>query len=121
MNGRSGKDEGTGRLTCHTYSGGSVIDYVLTESAYFTHLCNYEVRDPLLVSDHCRIQLELLYRSHGGSICAPQHSKHDENPRHFNLDVTKMGHFLEVITMRDQVQGLEASIDGLNVTESAKV
>ena len=43
VNGRFGKDEGTGRLTCHTYSGGSVIDYVLTESAYLTHLCNFEV------------------------------------------------------------------------------
>ena len=120
VNGRFGKDEGTGRLTCHTYSGGSVIDYVLTESAYFTHLCNFEVWDPLLVSDHCPIQLELFYRSHGVPICAPQHSRHDENPRYFKLDVTQMDHSLEVIT-RDQVQGLEASIDGLNVTESAKI
>ena len=120
VNGRFGKDEGTGRLICHTYSGGSVIDYVLTESAYFTHLCNFEVWDPLLAFNHCPIQLELFYRSHGVPICAPQHSRHDENPRHFKLDVTQMDHFLEVVT-RDQVQGLEGSIDGLNVTESAKI
>ena len=121
VNGRFGDDEGIGRLTCNTYNGGSVIDYVLTESTYFPHLANFKVWDPLLVSDHCPIQLEVLCQSIEHSIGDQQHTIHLVSKERFKLDVTKMDTFLEELNKQDRVQALGVTIVHINVTESSKV
>ena len=50
VNRKFGMDESLGKLTGDTYNGGSVINCVLIESAYFRHLCEFKVWDPLIVS-----------------------------------------------------------------------
>ena len=124
VNGRFGTDEGLGKLTCNTYNGGSVIDYVLTEPAYFRHLCEFRVRDPLIVSDHCPIQLEIACQVLESPAEEPQliqHCESNETHRKFKIDPTNMDCFLEEINKQERVPVLKANIESMDVTESSKL
>ena len=55
LNGRFGNDKGVGHYTFVGSRGSSVVDYVLSSQNLLTHVSEFEVGDPNILSDHCLI------------------------------------------------------------------
>lgn len=55
MNGRVGNDSGIGRFTFVGNRGCSVVDYILSSQNLFNFIQEFEVQEPNILSDHCRI------------------------------------------------------------------
>ena len=58
LNGRTLGDL-TGKFTCHTPSGSSIVDYFITSSTLSTDIQSMIVIDLSLFSDHCLLTLKL--------------------------------------------------------------
>lgn len=58
-NGRSGKDFEHGFFTCFCPNGASVVDYLLTSSAIFNRIADFEVLPVTLYSIHAQLQFNL--------------------------------------------------------------
>ena len=56
LNGRMGADSYRGRITCVTYNGQSVVDYVMCSPSLFQKIAYFEVLDQNEFSDHNPIQ-----------------------------------------------------------------
>ena len=62
LNGRTPGDT-TGKYTCHTAQGSSVVDYFLTTSQLRTAVSSMTVGDRLAESDHCTLTLQLMLQA----------------------------------------------------------
>ena len=58
LNGRTLSDL-TGKFTCHTPSGSSIVDYIITSSSLSTLVQSMNISDITLFSDHCILTVKL--------------------------------------------------------------
>ena len=59
VNGRLFQDKGTGKFTCHTARGNSVVDYVIASQAIMNDFASFQVGEISLLSDHCPVEFSL--------------------------------------------------------------
>ena len=59
VNGRLHKDRSIGRMTCYTYNGESVVDYVLTSQINFNIISDFEIGDFMEYSNHAPVSLSI--------------------------------------------------------------
>lgn len=59
-NGRAFSDAGVGRFTCFTPNGSSVVDYLLLPPEQFSHIHEFCVMEPTVLSDHACIEFSIV-------------------------------------------------------------
>lgn len=62
MNGRCSRDNDIGKFACINTQGRSVIDFVLCKTKKINNVCNIEISDPNILSDHCSVYFSLKSR-----------------------------------------------------------
>ena len=63
VNGRAGEPDNTGRCTCHTYNGQSVVDYVISDAQGTSRIYSMVIEDITPESDHSPIVFTLSSQS----------------------------------------------------------
>ena len=58
-NGRLGQDENTGKMTCYTYNGESVVNYLLAKYSNFSQIMNFCVQDYGPYSNHAPVSFDI--------------------------------------------------------------
>ena len=111
LNGRNGKDSGTGKFTCNNYRGSSVVDYVLAEPQLFSVIKSFDIMGPYLYSDHCLLpfDINILQENNRSSTIHNSPSKNNERERYI-LDKSKFQHFQEEITSSRVLRHLKEKI-----------
>ena len=64
VNGRLHKDQGSGRFTCFTHNGESVVDYLITLPQNFTLISEFQVHDFTEYSNHAPVSFTLKTHTH---------------------------------------------------------
>ena len=97
-NGRFGQDQGTGKFTCFTARGMSVVDYLIASYSGVRYLKKFTVESLRAESDHCPIMYNLNIKYSINSTCSRKTTVTGQGITYYKWDDTRISKYFEQLT-----------------------